>query len=57
MIENINDFLSVAFLLLILVYGLYITYSIFVKHHEHKMQQIESDYYQDDTEDSRTDFY
>lgn len=57
MIENVNDFLSIAFLVLLILYGLYLTYAIFVKHHAHKMQQLESDYYEDNTDDSKTDFY
>lgn len=56
MIENINDFLSVAFLVLVILYGLYLTYSIFVKHHAHRMQQLESDYYEDN-DDSKAEFY
>ncbi|MEA4875039.1 hypothetical protein [Anaerorhabdus sp.] len=57
MIENVNDFLSVAFLILLILYGFFLTYKVFVKHHAHKMQQLESDYYLEDNDDSRTDFY
>jgi nitrate reductase gamma subunit len=57
MIENVNDFLSLAFLVVVIMYGFYLTYSVFVKHHAHKMQQLESDYYQLDVDDSQSDFY
>ncbi|MEG0176302.1 hypothetical protein [Anaerorhabdus sp.] len=57
MIENVNDFLSLAFLVVVIMYGFYLTYSVFVKHHAHKMQQLESDYYQEDVDDSQSDFY
>lgn len=57
MIENINDFVSLAFLLFIIVYGLYLAYTVFVQHHAHRIQQLESDYYQEDTDESKSDFY
>lgn len=57
MIENINDFISLAFLIVIIIYALYLSYSIFVQHHAHRIQQLESDYYHDDTDESKSDFY
>ncbi len=57
MIENINDFMSFAVLLMIIVYGLYLTYRVFVKHHEHRMKKLESEYYQSDNDDLKSNFY
>ncbi len=59
MIENINDFISIAVLFGVIGFGFYGTYRIFIRHHEHRMQRLESEYYQSDSDDSdsKSDFY
>ncbi len=57
MIENINDFISVLLLVGMIGAGVYGTYKVFVRHHEHRMQKLESEYYQSDGDDTKSNFY
>ncbi|MFV0479765.1 MAG: hypothetical protein ACK5LZ_04275 [Anaerorhabdus sp.] len=50
MIENINDFMTIASLAVIILASFYGAYRIFVQHHENRMQQLESEYYQSDSD-------
>ncbi|MCI6272989.1 MAG: hypothetical protein MR601_08600 [Erysipelotrichaceae bacterium] len=45
MLENINDVLSLGILVVIILICIYYTFSIFSKHHEIKLMELESEYY------------
>ncbi|MFV0380412.1 MAG: hypothetical protein ACK5KQ_06290 [Anaerorhabdus sp.] len=51
MIENINDFFEIMVVVFMIIFGIYGTYRIFVKHRAHKMEILESEYYQSDNEE------
>lgn len=57
MIENINDFLSLSVVIGVLLFGIYGTYRVFVHHRTREIQQLESEYYQTDSDDSKENFY
>lgn len=54
MIENMNDFLSLIFLVFIIGACLIFMISVFSQHHAKKIRQMEDEYYNftDDNEDS-----
>lgn len=53
MIENINDFLSVAFLALLLIGALFQVLKHFSRRHERKVMDLERDYYIQDFEEEQ----
>ncbi len=56
MLENINDVLSLGILVVIILICIYYTFSIFSKHHEIKLMELESEYYDYDDNDGEDQY-
>ena len=57
MIENLNDFLSFATLVLILIGCIYYAFSIFSIHHTKKIELMEDEYYNFSDDSDEEDGY
>lgn len=63
MIETVSDFLSIAFLVICILVGVYFLYIVSVERHEQILKKMESSYYRyydsfmDEEEDDSTEPY
>ncbi|MCI5774432.1 MAG: hypothetical protein MR210_07725 [Erysipelotrichaceae bacterium] len=57
MIENMNDFISLAVMIAVIVACLIFMISVFSQHHAKKIQQLEDEYYNFTNDNDDSDDY